>query len=587
MAWRAARWLTLGLGLLAVIGGVIPLTLAWLTKLVLDGAAAGRPLRDLISVIVGLAAMGILGATLPHLGQYLQREAERRIGLVAQDRLFRATEEFVGLSRFEDPAFADRLRLAQQHGGATPALVVIGFVSMGRSVLSGLSLLGVLLSLTPWLPLVVLLSALPSLAAELRHARWQAETAWRIGPTERRELFLSTLLTDAQAAKEIRLFGAGRFLRHRMLSERRKANAAKERVDRRELLIQCTIGGLAGMISGGALLWAVSAAVAGRISIGDVSLVIAALAAVQAAVVALVRDLARCHGQILLFGHYVDVLNAGRDLAIPEGPVPVGPLRASIDFKDVWFRYAEHQPWVLQGVSFTVPSGDSVAIVGRNGAGKSTIIKLLLRLYDPSRGAITWDGVDLRDIDPAALRQRVGAVFQDFMCYDLTAAENVSIADVGSAADDVVNAARLAGADDFIRALPHGYETMLSRIFFQGENAEDGTGVSLSGGQWQRMALARACLRHDRDLLILDEPSSGLDAEAEYEVHETLRRRRAGQSCVLISHRLGAVRHADRLIVIDQGRVRESGSHDELIRRAGLYARLFRMQSQGYTEAES
>jgi len=245
---------------------------------------------------------------------------------------------------------------------------------------------------------------------------------------------------------------------------------------------------------------------------------------------------------------------------------------------------------VLRGVNLTIPHGHALALVGLNGAGKSTMVKLLCRFYDPDRGAILWDGVDLRDVPVDDLRAKIGAVFQDYMCYDLSAAENIGLGDVSVMEDRerVVAAARRAGAHDIVAGLPRGYDTFLSRMFFDEADREDPeTGVLLSGGQWQRLALARAFLRDRRDLMILDEPSSGLDAEAEHEVHSSLRRHRDGATSVLISHRLGAVRDASAIAVLAEGRVAELGSHDELIASGGEYARLFRLQASGYDEVVS
>jgi len=251
----------------------------------------------------------------------------------------------------------------------------------------------------------------------------------------------------------------------------------------------------------------------------------------------------------------------------------------------VWFRYGADQPWVLRGVRLFIPAGEAVALVGHNGAGKSTLVKLLCRFYDPDRGRILWDGVDLRDVGPVDLRRRVTAVFQDYMTYDLSAAENIAVGDLSLAQDApaLAAAAERARVHDAIAALPKGYDTLLTRTFFDltdKENPE--TGVLLSGGQWQRVALARAFLRGDRDLMILDEPSSGLDAEAEDEIHRSLRAHRRGHATLLVSHRLNAVREASHIVVLIDGLVAEQGSHDVLMARRGTYARLFATQARGF-----
>jgi ATP-binding cassette subfamily B protein len=235
----------------------------------------------------------------------------------------------------------------------------------------------------------------------------------------------------------------------------------------------------------------------------------------------------------------------------------------------------------------TIPFGAAVALVGHNGSGKSTLVKLLCRMYDPTRGAIYWDGVDLREVPVDELRQRIGAVFQDYMEYDLSAAENVALGDLDALGDRdrIAAAAERAGVHGVLSGLPRGYDTLLSRQFFgaPGESGQTGeTGVSLSGGQWQRVALARSLLRDGCDLLICDEPSAGLDPEAEYQVHTRLRAYRGGRTSLLISHRLGAIRDADHIVVLAQGQVVEEGTHGHLLAAGGTYARMFDLQAQGY-----
>lgn len=303
----------------------------------------------------------------------------------------------------------------------------------------------------------------------------------------------------------------------------------------------------------------------------------------------MISSAGRTHEAMLLFGHYRHVVEAEPDLALPRGrPRTVRPLREGVELRDVWFRYGDDLPWVLQGVSLTIPAGGAAALVGANGAGKSTLVKLLCRFYDPTRGAVLWDGVDLRELPVEELRRRIGGIFQDYVCYDLTAADNIGLGDPAALGDRdrIVDAARRAGVHEALAALPRGYDTMLSRAFDTAAHDDPGTGVVLSGGQWQRVALARALLRDRTDLLILDEPSAGLDAEAEAELHRLLREHRAGRTGLLISHRLSTVRDADTIVVLSGGRVAEEGPHDALMDAGGLYARLFRLQASGYREQD-
>jgi ATP-binding cassette subfamily B protein len=308
-----------------------------------------------------------------------------------------------------------------------------------------------------------------------------------------------------------------------------------------------------------------------------------AVIGMQSAISNLVSRLADVYQGLLLFGHYTDVVSAGPDLLLAASPAELPALRRGIELKDVWFRYDPDHPWVLRGVSLFIPHGRSVALIGLNGAGKSTLVKLLCRFYAPERGQILWDGVDIAEFDVGSLRRRIGATFQDFCRYDATAAENVGLGNLDRIGDlaAIRQAAADAGIDAKLTGLREGYATFLSRVF---RDAELKAGTALSGGQWQRVAIARSLMRRDADLLILDEPGSGLDPEAEHEVHLALGRHRAGRTSLLISHRLSTLRDADLIVVLREGRVAEQGDHEELMAARSDYARLFLTQAAGYRD---
>ncbi|MGW1976391.1 ABC transporter ATP-binding protein [Streptomyces sp. NPDC001889] len=590
LTWRAGPPSCLLHALLAVVQGLLPASIAWLTKELLDrlqhGGRTDGP--EPLALVSGLCLLTTLYALLPQLSEYARARLQRGIALVVQDRLYGTVNRFTGMARFETPSFLDRLRLAQEAAFSAPEQVTASLFAVVQHFLTLAGLTAVLFTVSPVMTVVTVAAALPVLLVEVSLSRERARMMFALSPRNRRQLFYQRMLLDLAAVKEIRLFGLGGFLLARMNHETRLINAAEERMDRRSLLRQGPLTALGALIAGGGLAWMTMAAVRGEFTIGDVSAFIASVAGVQGALIALVLQCTGAYHALLLLGHFTDITAAGPDLPVREEPLPTGPLERGITFDDVWFRYGDSGPWVLRGVSLTLPHGKSLALVGLNGAGKSTLVKLACRLYDPVRGAIRWDGVDLRELDPERLRDRISAVFQDSVEYDFSVADNIGLGDLAHRDDlgRIVAAAERAGAHDLVSALPRGYGTLLSRIFAEeGEGAGEGdTGVTLSGGQWQRLALARAMMREGRDLLILDEPSAGLDAAAEERVHERLRAFADGATTLLISHRLGTVRRADEIVVLDGGRITEAGTHAELMRYGGTYARLFAIQAAGYTD---
>jgi len=585
MAWRSHPVVFAIRLALTVVAGLVPVAAAWLLRTILDTVTGPHPQAELVPLIVALAVAGGLAGVLPNVSQYLSARSGRAFQRHATLELFTAVGRLTGLRRLEDPGFQNQVSMAQQAGRSGPGMILSNGVGIVSSALTLAGFLVTLAVLSPVLAGIVVAATVPEVIAELGIARRRAELVAGLSHAERRQVFYADLLSSHAAAKEIRLFGLGSFFRGRMLAELRAAQRENERMDRRELGVYTLLGTLSALVTGGGLWWAISAAAGGSLTVGDVSLLVSALLAVSSGLAMIINNTAMTYQAVLMFRAYQEVVCAEPDLAVPADPVAAPALRHGIEFDDVWFRYGPDQPWVLRGVSLFIPPGEAVALVGHNGAGKSTVVKLLCRFYDPDRGRILWDGTDMRDFDPGELRNRMSLVFQDYMTYELSAAENIAVGDLSLAGDAaaLAAAAAKAGMHDTLAALPKGYQTLLTRTFFDladKENPE--TGVLLSGGQWQRLALARAFLRGGRDLAILDEPSSGLDAEAEHEIHSALRARRRGHATVLISHRLNAVRDADHIVVLVDGVVAEQGDHATLMARRGTYARLFALQAKGF-----
>jgi len=580
LGWSASPRIMSALIVLTFVDGLAPVAAAWATKLLLDeltrgAAASGAAVAAWAAVLV---AAGLVSSVVSAATAYLSAVLRRRVRVTAQARLLERINAYPGLAPFENPATLDRIRLAEQAADAAPEDVFAAAVHLGQSAVTVTGFAATLVLLFPPMVFLVLAAAVPAAWLQLRLARLRADTLTGISVVQRRQIFYRQLATDARAAKEIRLFGLGSFLTGRLLRDLHAANAAENAMDRSAARIEGALGLLAGALTLAGVATAAWLGFHGRITTGDVVVFLAAIAATHTTVTGATEHAARAYQSLLLFGHYQDI-TAGQTPP-PEG-IAAPELAQGIEFRDVWFRYADDLPWVLNGVSFTLPAGRCVGMAGVNGAGKSTIVKLLCRMYEPQRGSIRWDGIDLRDLEPATLRRRMSAVFQDFMAYDFTASDNIGIGRLESLGDRdrIRAAAALAEVDGTIERLPKGYDTLLSRIF---PDDEDGRTIMLSGGQWQRIAVARAFLRDDIDLLILDEASSGLDAQAEYVLQQRLASLGRGRSSLLVTHRLNSMRAADLILVIDGGRVVESGTHDELIARDGQYARLFRMQSEGY-----
>jgi ATP-binding cassette subfamily B protein len=589
LAWRAAPAALSGWMLITLIAGLAPVAAAWLMRQVLDALAYGSRHRQLFALIVILALASGAQAVLPYVAQYLGAQSGRAVQRRASVELMTAVAGLGGLRRLEDPGYRDRLNLAEQVGQAGPGQIVMSLASMLQSAVTVTGFLATVALLSPLMAGILVGATIPEIIIQLRLSSRRAQVMGALTPSQRRQMFYSELLSSHAAATEMRLFRLGPFFLRRLMAELAEVQRAGQRVDRRSLAGYGLLGSLSAVVAACGLWWAVTAAARGAITLGDVTVFVVAIMTVTLSLSQIIGSAAAAYQSVILFRSYQEVVTAEPDFPPAERPRPAGPLRDGIELEDVWFRYGPDQPWVLRGFSLFVPRGQVLSLVGLNGAGKSTLIKLLCRFYDPDRGRIRWDGVDLRELEVTSLRARISAVFQDFMRYELDVSENIGVGDLDLAGEPglVALAAGQAGLADVITTLPYGYRTLLTCNYVDQADREDPrTGILLSGGQWQRLALARAFLRGHRDLMILDEPSAGLDAQAEYDLHHQLRAAGGDGITILISHRLSSARSADRIVVLADGRVREDGSHSELIAAAGEYARLFGLQPSGFIEAE-
>jgi ATP-binding cassette subfamily B protein len=586
MAWRAGRANWIGTIALAIATGAVSPAAAWVLRELIDHltgqGSATLAVVALASVFVLLTGFNI---GIGNVSSLIATGCQRTITVAVTSDLYRAVNRIQGLRPFERPEFQDDLRLAEQAADETPMALssVLSAVLQSGTTVAGYA--GILIATWPPMILLLVAACVPTAVAQVFLTRQQARTTEAVMGRYREWFLTRALLSDPNAVMEARLLGTGDYFRSRLVSALRDATTADYAVKRR---IAWTEGGLnlLGTVftAGGAAVVGLQAA-HGRIGVGAFVMFLAAAGGTQGALMGTVSQAATLSTALRLLPHYSAVLNIGPDLVTPLGKAgrAVPALRQGITLVDVWFRYDNDGPWVLRGITGELPFGQATALVGVNGSGKSTLVKLLCRLYDPHRGAIFWDGCDLRELDPVELRKRLAVTFQDFLTYDLTAAQNVGIGDLPAMNDRqrIIWAARLVGMDESIRRLPQGYDTMLSRAFVNGDGKP---GTLLSGGQNQRLVLARTLMRPDADLMVLDEPSSGLDAEAEYQIHQSLVEHRQRRTSLLISHRLSAVKEASRILVLESGRISEAGTHDQLMRAGGSYSRLFSLQASAYQD---
>jgi ATP-binding cassette subfamily B protein len=399
--------------------------------------------------------------------------------------------------------------------------------------------------------------------------RWQS-------PLRRMMSYLTNLLTSDTYNKEVKLFTVGNFFIERFSNLFQRYYAENRSLVIRRYLAGAGWSMLTVLTSGLTFLYVAYRTLGGTISVGGLTLYVQAADGVSQAFSALLSGLQSMYEHQLYLKTLFELLDFQPQVRAPESPVPMRhPMEKGIEFRNVTYSYEGKDEPALKDVSFSIARGETVAIVGHNGAGKTTLVKLVARLYDPQEGQVLIDGRDVREYDPDELRGEFGVLFQDYVSYQFSARENIGIGRVERLDDTsaIATAASKSGASTVIEGLPQGYDTVLGKWF-------DG-GVNLSGGEWQKVALGRAFMR-EAQILILDEPSAALDARAEYELFSRLRELAHGRTAIFISHRFSTVRQADRILVFEEGRLIESGTHEELLKLAGRYAELFNLQAASY-----
>jgi ATP-binding cassette, subfamily B, bacterial len=538
---------------------------AWLTSGALDHVAA------LLALEFGLAVFSdVLGRGISLVDSLLSE----KLSTATSVRLMEHAAS-LDLEDFEDSEFQDRLERARMQAAGRTGLMSQLF-GQAQDVITIVSFAAGLVAYAPWLMALLALALIPAFIGE---AHFNAQSYWlnyHRAP-ERRELdYVRQTAASVESAKEVKIFGLHGFLIARYLELAVSFFRANRRIAVRRALwgsLLSAVGTIAYYFAYAYIVWRT---LHGDFTVGNLTFLAGSFLRLRTLLESLLSGFSSVAGQALYLEDLFSFFEIRPEIHSPPNAWPFPkPIREGFTFEDVGFRYPGAERWAVRNLSFTLRAGEVLALVGENGAGKTTLVKLLSRLYDPDEGRILLDGHDLREYDLFELRANIGVIFQDFVRFHLTAADNIAVGSIDSRGDRarIVAAAQRTGADEVIAKLPDGYEQVIGKRFR--------TGIDLSGGEWQKIAIARAYMR-DAQLLILDEPTAALDARSEFEVFQRFKELSAGKTAVLISHRFSSVRMADRIVVLGEGTVEAVGTHAELLARGGRYAELFELQAAGY-----
>jgi ATP-binding cassette subfamily B protein len=590
LVWATSPGMTLAQGVARLVRALLPVATLYIGKLIIDevirlSQAPGPDpalsqwiesgaldyLGALVAAELALAVLSdVLGRTVSFLDSMLAEKFSNATSLRLMEHA--AT---LDLEDFEDGELQDRLERARRQAAGRTTLLSQLFGQV-QDLVTIASFGAGLVVYAPWLIALMALSLLPAMVGEA-HFNARSYTLNFARTPERRELdYVRQTGASVETAKEVKIFGLNRFLIDRYEALATRFYAANRALALRRAgwgSVLTAMGTVGYYVAYAYIVWRT---LHGAFSIGDLTFLAGSFRRLRTLLESLLGGFSQLAGQALYLDDLFSFFTIQPEIVSPANPRPFPrPLRDGFRFEDAGFRYPGAERWAVRHLTFTLHAGEVLALVGENGAGKTTLVKLLARLYDPDEGRILLDGRDLREYDLSALRANVGVIFQDFVRYHMTAAENIAVGsiDLKDDRERIVAAAQRSLADEVIRRLPNGYDQQLGKRFRGG--------IDLSGGEWQKIAIARAYMR-DAPVLILDEPTAALDARAEFEVFERFKELTHGKTAVLISHRFSSVRMADRIVVLAEGQVEAVGTHEELLRRGGRYAELFELQAAGY-----
>ncbi len=583
LVWNASKKHTLiNFGLIPLVG-LLPAAQSWVGKMIVDQilqaielsadvqAGIQIVLPYVILEFVLLLFSSLLSAFQSLSNNVLRSSLSKYVNTKIIEKSIKLDLQF-----YEDPVFYDNMQNARRRADSSALAIVSSISQVAQQFITLISLVALLIGFSPWLAVLVILAAVPNFLSNSRFAEMSFRAVSHRAPETRLLNYIETLLTSNETVKEIKLFGLGEALKERFEKLFTEFMEEDNSISRRNTFASLGWGMLTNLAYYGSYIWVIIRTITKVITLGDMTMFLSVFRQSQRAVMSLLESFSRLYENNLYLDNLLDFLKIEPALVSPEnGKIAPAPILQGIHFQNVSFKYPGSDKYVLRNINLFIKPNESIALVGLNGAGKTTLIKLLTRLYDPTEGQITLDGVDLREYDMTSLHQRFGVIFQDFVRYQFSIKENIGFGQIEELdnMERIEEAASKGGADEVVAPLPDGYETILGRRWNRGHE--------LSGGQWQKIALSRAFMRK-AEVLILDEPTSALDAQAEYEIFLHFRELMEGRLAVLISHRFSTVRMADRIVVLENGRILELGSHEELMRHNQVYAHLFNLQAEGY-----
>lgn len=577
IVWDSGPRVVTATMLCRLIGALIPISMLAVSKQIFDAVQAhftGRPLPAnfwyLVAAEFLLAVLGsLIGRSTGYFDSLLADRFTRHVSL----RVMKHASQ-LDLASYEDPAFYDRLERARVQGSDRIAMVM-ALGTVAQQVVMAVSLSAGIIWFSPWLLVILVLAVVPAFLGESHFAFEGYSLNIRQTPVRRQLDYLRTLGASKESAKELKLFNLSGYLSAEYSRLFNKLYDENVHLAKRRLWTGAFLSLLSAGAYYGAYVYVIYRTVTGTLSWGSLQFLAGALAGASSTIQNIFSTFSSIADQSLFLTDLVEFLRVKARIESKPNALPAPrPIRQGFRFESVSFRYPGSDRAVLDCLNLQIDPGERIALVGENGQGKTTIVKLLTRLYDPASGRILLDGVDLREYSVEDLHSQIGVIFQDFVRYEMTASQNIATGRMDAAGETaIVDAARKSGADEVIKRLPNGYAQLLGRRF-------EG-GVDLSGGEWQKMALARAYLR-DAQILILDEPTAALDARSEYEVFQRFAELTASRMALLISHRFSSVRMANRIVVLENGRIAEQGSHEQLIALGGRYAGMFELQAESY-----